>query len=219
MGRGKIEIKRIENSTNRQVTYSKRRTGIMKKARELNVLCDAQVALIMVSNTGKCTAYFSPNTTPKCIFDRFQQASGANLWQPHYQKMQENLKKLKEINNKLRREIGQRVGEDLEDLSFNELCGLEQHLENSTKLVRLRKFSLLTTQTETWKKKINNHEEINRNLLHEFEERLEDVYNQEGVSELELANGGSHVLRFRQQPCQPNLHDNGEFGFHDLRLG
>ncbi|KAJ6939239.1 PISTILLATA [Populus alba x Populus x berolinensis] len=43
MGRGKIDIKRIENSSNRQVTYSKRRSGIIKKAKEITVLCDAQV--------------------------------------------------------------------------------------------------------------------------------------------------------------------------------
>ncbi|GMH21597.1 hypothetical protein Nepgr_023439 [Nepenthes gracilis] len=42
MGRGKIEIKRIENSSNRQVTYSKRRNGIIKKAKEISVLCDAK---------------------------------------------------------------------------------------------------------------------------------------------------------------------------------
>uniref|UniRef100_A0A803LHI1 Uncharacterized protein n=1 Tax=Chenopodium quinoa TaxID=63459 RepID=A0A803LHI1_CHEQI len=42
MGRGKIEIKRIENTTNRQVTYSKRRNGIIKKASEITVLCDAK---------------------------------------------------------------------------------------------------------------------------------------------------------------------------------
>jgi hypothetical protein len=62
MGRGKIQIKRIQNATNRQVTYSKRRTGIMKKARELTVLCDAQVAIIMFSSTGKCHEFCSPGT-------------------------------------------------------------------------------------------------------------------------------------------------------------
>jgi MADS-box transcription factor len=59
MGRGKIEIKRIENATNRQVTYSKRRSGIMKKAKELTVLCDAQVAIIMFSSTGKYHEFIS----------------------------------------------------------------------------------------------------------------------------------------------------------------
>ena len=62
MGRGKIEIKMIENSTNRQVTYSKRRAGLFKKARELSVLCDAQVCLLMVSSTNKFCDYCSSST-------------------------------------------------------------------------------------------------------------------------------------------------------------
>nr|QLJ83028.1 APETALA3-like protein 3_2a [Cymbidium faberi] len=62
MGRGKIDIKKIVNPTNRQVTYSKRRLGIMKKAMELTVLCDAQVSLIMFSSSGKLADYCSPST-------------------------------------------------------------------------------------------------------------------------------------------------------------
>ncbi|CAK9147523.1 unnamed protein product [Ilex paraguariensis] len=53
MGRGKIEIKKIENANSRQVTFSKRRTGLLKKAHELAVLCDAEVAVIIFSNTGR----------------------------------------------------------------------------------------------------------------------------------------------------------------------
>eukprot|EP00256_Glycine_max_P069300 XP_025983895.1 agamous-like MADS-box protein AGL15 [Glycine max] len=53
MGRGKIEIKRIDNASSRQVTFSKRRTGLFKKAQELSILCEAEVAVIVFSNTGK----------------------------------------------------------------------------------------------------------------------------------------------------------------------
>lgn len=53
MGRGKIEIKKIENLNSRQVTFSKRRNGLLKKAKELSVLCDAEVAVIIFSSTGK----------------------------------------------------------------------------------------------------------------------------------------------------------------------
>lgn len=63
MARGKIQIKRIENSTNRQVTFSKRRNGLFKKARELTVLCDAKVSIIMYSSTGRVYEYISPSTT------------------------------------------------------------------------------------------------------------------------------------------------------------
>ena len=63
MGRGKIEIKRIENSTNRQVTFSKRRNGILKKAQEISVLCDAEVGVVIFSSAGKLYDYCSPKTS------------------------------------------------------------------------------------------------------------------------------------------------------------
>ncbi|KAL4362573.1 hypothetical protein GQ457_04G003390 [Hibiscus cannabinus] len=59
MGRGKIAIKRIDNSTSRQVTFSKRRNGLLKKASELSILCDAEVGLIVFSSTGKLYDYGS----------------------------------------------------------------------------------------------------------------------------------------------------------------
>ncbi|KAJ6926120.1 Floral homeotic protein AGAMOUS [Populus alba x Populus x berolinensis] len=57
LGRGKVEIKRIENTTNRQVTFCKRRSGLLKKAYELSVLCDAEVALIVFSTRGRLYEY------------------------------------------------------------------------------------------------------------------------------------------------------------------
>ncbi|KAI3928868.1 hypothetical protein MKW92_043679 [Papaver armeniacum] len=50
MVRGKTEMRRIENATSRQVTFSKRRNGLLKKAFELSVLCEAEVALIQWKN-------------------------------------------------------------------------------------------------------------------------------------------------------------------------
>lgn len=53
MGRGRVVLQRIENKINRQVTFSKRRNGLLKKAYELSVLCDAEVCLIIFSSRGK----------------------------------------------------------------------------------------------------------------------------------------------------------------------
>ena len=64
MGRGKIEIKRIENTTNRQVTFCKRRNGLLKKAYELSVLCDAEVALIVFSSRGRLYEYSNNKWVP-----------------------------------------------------------------------------------------------------------------------------------------------------------
>jgi hypothetical protein len=59
MVRGKTEMKRIENATSRQVTFSKRRNGLLKKAFELSVLCDAEVGLIVFSPRGKVYEFAS----------------------------------------------------------------------------------------------------------------------------------------------------------------
>ncbi|KAL0920404.1 hypothetical protein M5K25_009540 [Dendrobium thyrsiflorum] len=68
MGRGRVELKRIENKINRQVTFSKRRNGLLKKAYELSVLCDAEVALIIFSSRGKLYEFGSAGYSfPLCL--------------------------------------------------------------------------------------------------------------------------------------------------------
>jgi len=51
--RERIAIRRIDNLAARQVTFSKRRRGLFKKAEELSILCDAEVGLVVFSATGK----------------------------------------------------------------------------------------------------------------------------------------------------------------------
>ncbi|XP_074563403.1 MADS-box transcription factor 16-like [Curcuma longa] len=224
MGRGKIVIKKIENPTNRQVTYSKRRTGIMKKAKELTVLCDAQVSIIMFSSTGKLSEYCSPSTETKAIFDRYQQVTGINLWSAQYEKMQNYLNHLKEINRNLRKEIRQRMGEGLDGMGIKELRGLEQNLDEALKVVRERKYHLIGTQTDTYKKKLKSAQEAHRNLLQDLEIEgdqaaygyaVDDTGSQDGP--VVLADGGSHIYAIQVQPNQPNLQGIA-YGFYDLRL-
>ncbi|KAL1539237.1 MADS-box protein FLOWERING LOCUS C-like [Salvia divinorum] len=59
MGRRKLKLERIEDKSARQVTFTKRRNGLFKKARELSVLCDVNIALIIFSNPGKLYQYSS----------------------------------------------------------------------------------------------------------------------------------------------------------------
>lgn len=70
MGRVKLEIKRIENNTNRQVTFSKRRNGLIKKAYELSILCDIDIALLMFSPSDRLSL-FSGKTRVEDVFTRF----------------------------------------------------------------------------------------------------------------------------------------------------
>lgn len=59
MGRKKIQISRITDERNRQVTFTKRKFGLMKKAYELSVLCDCEIALIIFNSTNKLFQYAS----------------------------------------------------------------------------------------------------------------------------------------------------------------
>ncbi|XP_072714971.1 myocyte-specific enhancer factor 2C-like isoform X4 [Ciconia boyciana] len=59
MGRKKIQITRIMDERNRQVTFMKRKFGLMKKAYELSVLCDCEISLIIFNSTNKLFQYAS----------------------------------------------------------------------------------------------------------------------------------------------------------------
>ncbi|XBI67699.1 MADS-box transcription factor 51-like isoform X1 [Triticum urartu] len=79
--RGRVELRRIEDRTSRQVRFSKRRAGLFKKAFELSLLCDAEVALLVFSPAGKLYEYASSSI--EGTYDRYQQFAvpGRNLIQ------------------------------------------------------------------------------------------------------------------------------------------
>ncbi|PVU93485.1 hypothetical protein BB559_003268 [Furculomyces boomerangus] len=65
MGRKKIKIQAITDERNKQVTFLKRKAGLMKKAYELSTLCECEIALIIFNSQGKLVQYASTdiNTT------------------------------------------------------------------------------------------------------------------------------------------------------------
>ncbi|CAA6664355.1 unnamed protein product [Spirodela intermedia] len=73
MAREKIKIRKIDNTTARQVTFSKRRRGLFKKAKELAILCDAEVGVILLSSNGKLFEYSS--NSMKAIIERHNKHS------------------------------------------------------------------------------------------------------------------------------------------------
>ena len=77
MAREKIEMKRIANASARQVTFSKRRKGLFKKAEELSILCAADVALLVFSSTGKLYNYSSSRYSLK-HYSLVLSSSGSN---------------------------------------------------------------------------------------------------------------------------------------------
>ncbi|XP_066349994.1 MADS-box transcription factor 31-like isoform X2 [Miscanthus floridulus] len=143
MGRGKVELKKIENPTNRQVTFSKRRMGLFKKANELAILCDAQIGVIIFSGSGRMYEYSSPPWRIANIFDRYLKAPSTRFEEMD---IQQEMTRMKDERNRLRMIMAQYMGEDLASFSVQDLSNLEQQIEFSLYKVRLRKQELLDQQ-------------------------------------------------------------------------
>ncbi|XP_068658234.1 agamous-like MADS-box protein AGL15 isoform X2 [Aristolochia californica] len=150
MGRGKIEIKRIENATSRQVTFSKRRGGLLKKAHELAVLCDAEVALIIFSSTGKLFEYSS--TDIKRVLARYSRcASGCGPSLVDYKTEKQQCKEINTLRDEIRKLQTvnlQMMGKELTGLTLNELQHLEHQLNEGMLSVKQRKEQILLEQLE-----------------------------------------------------------------------
>ncbi|PKI47707.1 hypothetical protein CRG98_031840 [Punica granatum] len=146
MGRGRVELKRIENKINRQVTFAKRRNGLLKKAYELSVLCDAEIALIIFSTRGKL----------------YQFSSSSSSYQ-EYLKLKARVEDLQQTQRNL-------LGEDLGSLSMKELEQLERQLESSLKHIRSTKDQSMNDQFTDLQKREQMLLEANESLRRKLEE-------------------------------------------------
>ncbi|GAB2280170.1 Mismatch-binding protein cmb1 [Dionaea muscipula] len=173
MGRGKVELKRIENKINRQVTFAKRRNGLLKKAYELSVLCDAEVALIIFSNRGKLYESCSSSSMQKTL-ERYQRCSYAALESSQPTRENENsyqeYLKLKAKVDVLQRTQRNLLGEDLGDLGTKELEQLEHQLDKSLRLLRSTKTQHMLDQLADLQRKEEMLLESNSALRKKLEE-------------------------------------------------
>ncbi|XP_042023939.1 MADS-box protein 04g005320-like isoform X2 [Salvia splendens] len=172
MGRGKVELKRIENKINRQVTFAKRRNGLLKKAYELSVLCDAEVALIIFSSKGKLYEFCSTSSMSKAV-EKYHQSNYAqnetNQSPNNDQDTYEEYLKLKERAEALQQSQRHVLGEDLAKLGIKELDQLEHALDGTLKQIRYKKNHSLCVQLSDLQQKERSLLELNAALMSKLE--------------------------------------------------
>ncbi|XP_022873229.1 MADS-box protein SOC1-like isoform X1 [Olea europaea var. sylvestris] len=157
MARGKTQMRRIENATSRQVTFFKRRNGLLKKAFELSVLCDAEVAVLIFSTRGKLYEFSSKSSIKETI-ERYKrhkkdiQAKNPPVEQ-NKQHLQQEMASLMENIEHLESSKRKLSGEDLGSCTTEELLELEQQLERSISSIRTRKIQVFRQHVEQLKEK------------------------------------------------------------------
>ncbi|AQK93687.1 MADS-box transcription factor 4-like [Zea mays] len=210
MGRGKIKIKRIENSTNRQVTFSKRRAGLVKKAREIGVLCDTEVGVVIFSSGGKLYDYCSPRTSLSRILEKYQTNSGKILWGEKHKNLSAEIDRVKKENDNMQIQLRHLKGEDLNSLQHRELIAIEEGLQNGQTNMREK-------QMDYWRMHKTNGkmlEDEHKILTFRMHQQAVDLSGR--MRELEI---GYHQVQhdrdfisqmpftFRVQPNHPNLQE------------
>ncbi|XP_024024829.1 MADS-box protein EJ2 [Morus notabilis] len=203
MGRGRVELKRIENKINRQVTFAKRRNGLLKKAYELSVLCDAEVALIIFSSRGKLYEFCSGSCMIKTL-EKYQKYSYGSLeaTQPinDTQSSYQEYLKLKARVEVLQRSQRNLLGEDLGPLSSKELEHLENQLETSLRHIRSTRTQSMLDQLADLQQREHTLLEANRALRRKLEESSAQI-------PLRLAweaAGEQDCIPYTRHPSQPD---------------
>ncbi|XP_057972530.1 truncated transcription factor CAULIFLOWER D-like [Malania oleifera] len=165
MGRGKVELKRIENPTNRQVTFSKRRNGLLKKAFELSILCEAEVALLLFSPSGK-SFHFASHDMERTI-GRYRSEVGLPLPDNHSTTIQlwrTEIDELKRTIGTLETKQKNLAGEDLSVLGTKELKQLERQLKIGVERVRSKIRRVISEHASSLKRKHRALQEENARL-------------------------------------------------------
>uniref|UniRef100_A0ACD6A7W2 Uncharacterized protein n=1 Tax=Avena sativa TaxID=4498 RepID=A0ACD6A7W2_AVESA len=174
MGRGKVVLQRIENKISRQVTFAKRRNGLLKKAYELSILCDAEVALVLFSHAGRLYQFSSSSNMVKTL-ERYQRYifASQDAVVPTRDEIQNNYLEYMEL--KARVEVLQHsqrnlLGEDLAPLNTSELDQLEGQVGKSLRQIRSRKTQVLMDELCDLKRKEQMLQDANLTLKRKLDE-------------------------------------------------
>ncbi|CAN8300794.1 unnamed protein product [Cochlearia groenlandica] len=200
MGRGKIEIKRIENANNRVVTFTKRRNGLVKKAKEITVLCDAKVALIIFASNGKMTDYCCPSMDLGAMLDQYQKLSGKKLWDAKHENLSNEIDRIKKENDSLQLELRHLKGEDIQSLNLKNLMAVEQAIEHGLDKVRLHQMDYLLSKRRNEKMIVEENQQLSYQLQ---QQEMAIASNARGM----MMRDHDAQYGYRVQPIQPNLQE------------
>ncbi|BFG19603.1 hypothetical protein CerSpe_058770 [Prunus speciosa] len=148
MARGKVQMKKIENPVHRQVTFCKRRAGLLKKAKELSVLCDADIGIFIFSSHGKLFELATKGNMQGLI-ERYMKMKPTRVSQADQAIETQTLDAKKEINllkqeiEILQKGLRYMFGGGDGTMTLDELQVLEKHLEVWIYHVRSAKMDVL----------------------------------------------------------------------------
>ncbi|KAI9170366.1 hypothetical protein LWI28_026860 [Acer negundo] len=206
MGRGRVQLKRIENKINRQVTFSKRRGGLLKKAHEISVLCDAEVGLIVFSHKGKLFEYATDSCMEKILerYERHNYTERQMVAADPDSQVNWSLEcnRLKAKIELLQRNHRHYLGEDLDSLSLKEIQNLEQQLDTSLKHIRSRKNQLMYESISELQRKEKAMQEQNNMLAKQIKEKEKNMAQQ---AQWEQQNQVPNTLSFMLPVTPPCL--------------
>ncbi|CAF2145347.1 unnamed protein product [Brassica rapa] len=149
MGRRKVEIKRIENKSSRQVTFCKRRNGLMKKARQLSILCESSVALLIVSSTGKLYSSSSGDSMAK-ILTRYKTQHADELKTVDLAEKTRNYLSHEELLEIVQCKLEEAKNDNM---SIESLISLEEQFKSALSVTRARKAELMMEFLKTLQEK------------------------------------------------------------------
>ncbi|WVZ67620.1 LOW QUALITY PROTEIN: hypothetical protein U9M48_016672 [Paspalum notatum var. saurae] len=135
--RGRVELRRIEDKASLQVRFSKRRSGLFKKAFELALLCDAEVALLVFSPGGKLYEYSS--TSIEDAYDRYQHFAGAGRNVNEGNQNNNDDEAPSDLQSKLREIATWSEQNSAEESDANELEKLEKLLATALRVTKTKK--------------------------------------------------------------------------------
>ncbi|XP_045807847.1 agamous-like MADS-box protein AGL18 [Trifolium pratense] len=226
MGRGKIEIKKIENLNSRQVTFSKRRNGLLKKAKELSVLCDAEVAVIIYSGTGKLYEFSSKSmehTLSRYGTRSLDLNNGAEQQQqqqpsgdePPAEVVEPDTALLQEEITKLRSSYLRMSGKELDGLGLKELQYLENQLCEGICAVKNKKEQVYVEQLK--KSRLQAQKAMMENEA--LRKQLEEIENKRKAECLEFHSLERTVSVNGSKPLFNFASEDNEISDTSLQLG